>query len=182
MTADAVPTRRAFAEERAATQGSTAGAGQSARYNGLARPDMHRMMAHFCRPAEIARGRATLAETQSTSSRRTGSEQRRRRVLGASPIAEWGTNDQATTGRSGRHRVDVGRRLRADLSVAPPPPPGTLVIPAPPPPPIPGSSTTTGEQLQNCVDADPLWVDIRAHLDGLRWRCHQDGRVALDRQ
>jgi hypothetical protein len=38
MTADAVPTRRAFAEERAATQGSTSGAGQSARYNGLARP------------------------------------------------------------------------------------------------------------------------------------------------
>jgi hypothetical protein len=39
-----------------------------------------------------------------------------------------------------------------------------------------------GGQLQNYADADPLWADIRALLDGLRWRCHQDGRVALDRQ
>ena len=37
-------------------------------------------------------------------------------VLRASPIAGWGTNDQATTSRSGRYRVDVGCRLRADLS------------------------------------------------------------------
>jgi len=108
-------------------------------------------------------------------------------VLRASPIAGWGTNDQATTSRSGRYRVDVGCRLRADLSAgatASARHTGNLRTSATA---DPGSSTTT-TTVAPSPDGDHRELEIHkegqhGHREGYPWRrdCRQHGDTHEDR-